>query len=251
MQTITINPEELRVGSKLLSVKTQQTFKVDSINSKITIDNEEGEIKVLSLSTLKRWYKLIVEDAADEVEPEVVEPVATVHPAYVEALEPVVEEEPTEEPEEEVAVEEEPVVEEVAPPVQPAIPQPAVRRAPNAQPSDPVIEALRQRIIDEVLSVCPNSAIKETSSYTGLKVGKYNFAEVYKGKKRFTIRVMSKALTPEQVLLCAIAPSSYGWTLDATFTVLVEDDFNTAVELLKSSYAYRFNNTPQRGKKSQ
>lgn len=238
MQTITINPQELRIGSKLLSVKTKQTFEVDSIDSKITIKNDEGEIKVLSVSTLKRWYKLIVQDEVEE------EPVQTVHPAYIEALEPV-------EPQEEVAEEneqEEP--EEICPPVQPAIPQTTPRRAPNAQQVDPVIEALRHRIIGEVLSVCPNATTKETSSYTGMKVGKYNFAEVYRGKRRFTIRVMSKGLTPEQVQLCSIAPTSYGWTLDATFTVLVEDDFNTAVDLLKSSYAYRFNNTPQRGKKS-
>ena len=50
--------------------------------------------------------------------------------------------------------------------------------------------------------------------------------------------------------MCSIAPTSYGWTLDATFTVLVEDDFQTAIDILKASYAYRFNNTPQRGKKS-
>lgn len=271
---MTINMDELRVGSKLLSIKTQQVFEVVALNhgSKVDIENEQGDAKSLSQSTLKRWYKLIVEAAAEpettepEVQPEPeVEPqeVSTVNLAYIEALEgepePELEDEGEPEVEEVVDRLEDAVerieevaneLEEVVPPVQPAIPEATTRRAPNAQPSDPVIVALRQRILDEVISVCLNAVQRETNSYTGLKVGKYNFAEIYKGKRRFSIRVIGKALTEEQAALCSLAPASYGWTLDATFTVLVEDDFQMAVDILKASYAYRFNNTPQRGKKS-
>lgn len=256
METITINIDDLKVGSKLLSIKTQQVFTVVSTDnpSKVDIVSEQGDEKSLSHSTLKRWYKQIV---AQE------EPQQELHPQYVAALEGEPQPEPQPEPEdsveevverledsveriEDVADE----LEEVVPPIQPAIPTTATRRAPNAQQVDPVIEALRQRIIDEVLSVCPNAVQRETNSYTGMKVGKYNFAEIYKGKRRFTIRVIGKALTEQQASMCSIAPTSYGWTLDATFTVLQEDDFQTAVDILKSSYAYRFNNTPQRGKKA-
>ena len=250
METITINIDDLKVGSKLLSIKTQQVFTVVSTDnpSKVDIVSQQGDEKSLSYSTLKRWYKHIVSQE---------EPEQVLHPQYVAALEG--EPEPEDSVEdvverlenaveriEEVADE----LEEVVPPVQPAIPTTATRRAPNAQQVDPVMEALRQRIIDEVLKVCPNAVQRETNSYTGMKVGKYNFAEIYKGKRRFTIRVIGKALTEQQASMCSIAPTSYGWTLDATFTVLVEDDFQTAIDILKASYAYRFNNTPQRGKKS-
>lgn len=262
METIAINIDDLKVGSKLLSIKTQQVFTVvnEDNGNKVDIVSEQGDEKSLSHSTLKRWYKLIVqEDVEETVEQE---------PQPEEVVEEQVEvEEPQPEPQETATDHVEEVVnrledaverieevadelEEVVPPIQPAIPQTTTRRAPNAQEPDPVIVALRQRIIDEVLSVCSNAVQRETGSYTGMKVGKYNFAEIYKGKKRFTIRVIGKALTQEQAELCSIAPASYGWTLDATFTVLIEDDFQTAVDILKASYAYRFNNTPQRGKKS-
>lgn len=250
METITINIDNLKVGSKLLSIKTQQVFTVVSTDnpSKVDIVSQQGDKKSLSYSTLKRWYKQIVSQP---------EPEQVLHPQYVAALEG--EPEPEDSVEDVVERLEDAVeriaevadeLEEVVPPIQPAIPTTATRRAPNAQQVDPVIEALRQRIIDEVLKVCPNAVQRETNSYTGMKVGKYNFAEIYKGKRRFTIRVIGKALTEQQASMCSIAPTSYGWTLDATFTVLVEDDFQTAIDILKASYAYRFNNTPQRGKKS-
>lgn len=250
METVTININNLKVGSKLLSMRTEQVFTVVRTDNsgKVDIVSEQGTEKSLSRSTLKRWYTQIV--AQEEPEQEL-------HPQYVAALEG--EPEPEDSVEEVGEVVEDAVervedvaeeLEEVVPPIQPAIPTTATRRAPNAQQVDPVIEALRQRIIDEVLSVCPNAVQRETNSYTGMKVGKYNFAEIYKGKRRFTIRVIGKALTEQQASMCSIAPKSYGWTLDATFTVLVEDDFQTAVDILKASYAYRFNNTPQRGKKA-
>lgn len=250
METMTINIDNLKVGSKLLSIKTQQVFTVVRTDnpSKVDIVSQQGDEKSLSYSTLKRWYKQIVSQP---------EPEQVLHSQYVAALES--EPEPEDSVEDVVERLEDAVeriaevadeLEEVVPPIQPAIPTTATRRAPNAQQVDPVIEALRQRIIDEVLKVCPNAVQRETNSYTGMKVGKYNFAEIYKGKRRFTIRVIGKALTEQQASMCSIAPTSYGWTLDATFTVLVEDDFQTAIDILKASYAYRFNNTPQRGKKS-
>lgn len=228
METVTIKINNLKVGSKLLSMRTEQVFTVVRTDNSGNVDivSEQGTEKSLSRSTLKRWYtQIVVEDKPKQV----------LHPEYIEALEG--EPEPDD------------VVEEVVPPIQPAIPTTVARKAPNSQQYDPVIVALREKIISEVLSVCPNSVQSETNSYTGMKVGKYNFAEIYKGKKRFTIRVIGKALTEQQASMCSIAPKSYGWTLDATFTVLVEDDFQTAVNILKASYAYRFNNTPHRGKK--
>lgn len=228
MKITKITMDKLKVGSKLLSVKTKTIFMVTEVGDKIIIEDEQGDIRALAESTLKRWYKLIVD--------EVKEP----------------EEEPQTQPED-VQVEEQmevQVEEQMEAPIQPAVPKNVTRKAPNSQQADPVLVALRQRIIEEILSICPNAIQRETGSYTGLKVGKYNFAEIYKGKKRFSIRVMSKALSTDQLNLCSIAPKTYGWTLDATFTILVEDDFNTAIDLLKASYAYRLNNTPQRSNKN-
>ena len=77
METITINIDDLKVGSKLLSIKTQQVFTVVSTDnpSKVDIVSQQGDEKSLSHSTLKRWYKHIVSQE---------EPEQVLHPQYVE-----------------------------------------------------------------------------------------------------------------------------------------------------------------------
>lgn len=235
METKKIEANDLVVGSKVLSVKTGEVFSVDEVGPKITIVNEVEEFKTLSLSTLQRWYKLVLTEKVEEVEK-----LGEVEEVIEESVKPmdvsrVVQDTPGY------------VVEETVVPVQPAQPKQTKRHAPNAQQQDPVISALRQRLIDEVLSNCPSATVRETASYTAMRVGKFNFAEVYKGKRRFTFRVISEALTADQLANCAVAPESYGWTLDATFAVLSEADFNLALDILKAGYAYRAKNTPERG----
>lgn len=229
METTKINVNELTVGAKVLSVKTQEVLTVTSIGDKIELVNESGEVKSLSSSTLQRWYKLIL--GSQEVEADV----------QVDKVENI----------EEEVTEEQPVIEEatteVEVPIQPAIEKPAKKHAPNQQEQDPVLLALRTRLIEMVLEVCPQATVRETSSYTALRVGKYNFAEVYKGKRRFTFRIISKAIDASLMDFITVAPETYGWTLDGTFAVLSEMDFETALEVLKQSYAYRATNTPDRG----
>lgn len=237
METMAINFDDLVVGSSVKSIKTGEVFEVTEIADKITIFCSGAGYKVLSQSTLKRWYKYVIpteeEAVAEQVMPEAYEPIP----------EPI-SSNPCEEIPEVIA----PELEEIEPPVQPAIQaRNTLRQAPNQQEEDPVLVALRQKIIDDVIAQCPNAEIKKTGSYTALRVGKYNFAEVYKGKRRFNIRLIGNGLSAEQASNCTIAPKSYGWTLDATFTVLVESDYDMAMELLKASYVYRFNNTPKRG----
>lgn len=225
--------EDLSIGNVLFAVKSGDYYKVTGIGSKYTLQQINGyDTKELSKSTINRWYRLTLgyeeqtppaETTTEQPEENVVEPVA---------VQPAVEEE---------------APAEIEPEIQPATPvaRPQ-RRAPNSQPVDPVLQQVRQKIIDTILAECENATSKETNSYTGLKVGKYNFGEVANGKRRFTVRVISKALDEEGLAICNIAPPSYGWTLDATYTVLTEDDLNKAVELLKASYAYRLANTPDR-----
>lgn len=248
-QRIDLSKRQLEVGSVIFAIKTGDYYTLTATTPKFKLEQINGnDTKELSQSTLNRWYRLVV-GYGNEVPVEQAQQPETVEPEVVAEPQP---EEVTPEPQpEEINTPDETSVtpsissEELEPPMNPATPQRA-RKAPNSQEADPVLTQLRQRIIDEVLSTCPNASSKETSSYTGLKAGKYNFAEVGKGKKRFSIRVIAKALNQDSLAICNIAPPSYGWTLDATFTILSEQDFDTAINLLKSSYAYRIANTPNK-----
>lgn len=264
-----LNHSGLKEGDIIFSVKTGIYYKVTGLKPKVKLQQIDGEdIKELSASTLQRWYRLV---RGYEVPETTTEEVAVAdEPVQVELpVEEVIQEEvaPEEVTPQEISPQEvrseptnwrpspkdfETEVEEVAPteveettepPVQTSTTATTQRKAPNSQPVDPVIQAVREDIINTILAECPNSFTKQTGSYTGLRVGKNNFGEVTTGKKRFSIRVISKSLTPDQVALCNIAPPSYGWTLDATFTVLTEQDKAEAVALLKSSFAYRVANT--------
>lgn len=234
-----LNSKDLQIGDILFAKKSSDYYRVtekaqSAKGTKYSIQQINGEdTKSLSKSTLERWYSLVLGFQQEPVQQEL--PVDEV------VEEPVVEEVVAE------TTPPETPVQEIEPEIQPATP-PArqTRKAPNSQQADPVLQQVRQRIIDQVLADCQNAVSKETSSYTGLKVGKYNFGEVANGKKRFTVRVISKSLDQEALAICNIAPPSYGWTLDATYTVLTEQDFDNAVNLLKASYAYRLANTPNR-----
>lgn len=235
-QRINLSKKGLEVGNILFEVKSSKYYKVTSVGAKSTLQQIDGDaVKELSNSTLNRWYRIVIgyeeQTTENEQQPEQATQVEEVIP------EPVVQE---------ISIDEQPQLqEEIEPEIQPATP-PAVKKkkAPNSQDADPVLQQLRQRIIDDIIAECTNSYSKETGSYTGLRVGRYNFAEVARGKRRFNIRVISKALDAEQIAICNIAPPSYGWTLDATFTVLTEQDYENAINLLKASYDYRLANTP-------
>ncbi len=220
MELKSIQIELLSTGATVKNIRTgEESTIVDLTIGAVALQTSKG-VKVITEGTLKRWYKLVVDTSNEfkEVEPIKEEPKQEVKPEPKEELEP---------------------------PIQTS--KQAIRHAPNFQKQDPVLAQLRQKLIDTCLNELANCTTGETNSYTSLKVSKFNFAEIYRGKRRFNIRVMADALSEEQLEVCVIAPESYHWTLDATFTVLVEDDLEMALSILKSSYAYRLKNLPTRG----
>ena len=108
---------------------------------------------------------------------------------------------------------------------------------------------VRQTIIDTILADSESIQLRRTSGYDALKE-KHNFAEITRGTNRFNVSVMSKSLTPDQINKVKINPASFGWSIDADFTVFDEGDIETAVQLIRQSREYRLAHPVVRKKKS-
>lgn len=108
---------------------------------------------------------------------------------------------------------------------------------------------VRQTIIDTILADSASIQLKRTSSYDVFKE-KNNFAEITRGTNRFNVSVMSDCLTEDQVNKVKINPASFGWSIDADFTVFDESDIETAVQLIRQSREYRLAHPVVRKKKS-
>ena len=106
---------------------------------------------------------------------------------------------------------------------------------------------VRQTIIDTILADSPSIQLKTTSSYDVLKE-KHNFAEITHGSNRFNVSVMSKCLTEDQLNKVKVNPASFGWSIDADFTVFDESDIEMAVKLIRQSREYRLANPVTRKK---
>ena len=118
------------------------------------------------------------------------------------------------------------------------------------EPKNAALMKVRQTIIDTILADSPSIQLKKTTSYDVLKE-KHNFAEVTHGSNRFNVSVMSKCLTEDQLNKVKVNPASFGWSIDADFTVFDEGDIETAVQLIRQSREYRLANPVTRKKKEQ
>lgn len=116
------------------------------------------------------------------------------------------------------------------------------------EPKNAALMKVRQTIIDTILADSPSIQLKKTTSYDVLKE-KHNFAEITHGSNRFNVSVMSKCLTEDQVNKVKINPASFGWSIDADFTVFDESDIDMAVQLIRQSREYRLANPVTRKKK--
>lgn len=116
------------------------------------------------------------------------------------------------------------------------------------EPKNAALMKVRQTIIDTVLADSPSIQLKKTTSYDVLKE-KHNFAEITHGSNRFNVSVMSKCLTPDQLTKVKVNPASFGWSIDADFTVFDESDIEMAVQLIRQSREYRLANPVTRKKK--
>lgn len=113
---------------------------------------------------------------------------------------------------------------------------------------NPVLEKVRQTIIDTVMADSDSIQLKSTTTYDVLKE-KHNFAEITRGHNRFNVSVMSKCLTEDQINKVKINPASFGWSIDADFTVFDEGDIEMAVQLIRQSREYRLANPVTRRSK--
>ena len=123
-------------------------------------------------------------------------------------------------------------------------------KAPKKQePKNAALMKVRQTIIDTILADSPSIQLKQTTSYDVLKE-KHNFAEITHGSNRFNVSVMSESLTEDQLSKVKVNPASFGWSIDADFTVFDESDIEMAVQLIRQSREYRLAHPVTRKKKS-
>lgn len=122
------------------------------------------------------------------------------------------------------------------------------RKESEASKKNAALMKVRQTIIDTILADSDSIQLKRTSGYDVLKE-KHNFAEITRGTNRFNVSVMSKCLTEDQINKVKINPASFGWSIDADFTVFDEGDIETAVQLIRQSREYRLAHPVVRRKK--
>ena len=122
------------------------------------------------------------------------------------------------------------------------------REPKRQEPKNAALMKVRQTIIDTILADSPSIQLKKTTSYDVLRE-KHNFAEITHGSNRFNVSVMSKCLTEDQLNKVKVNPASFGWSIDADFTVFDETDIEMAVKLIRQSREYRLANPVVRKKK--
>ena len=122
------------------------------------------------------------------------------------------------------------------------------KKESEAAKKNAALMKVRQTIIDTILADSDSIQLKRTSGYDVLKE-KHNFAEITRGTNRFNVSVMSKSLTPDQINKVKINPASFGWSIDADFTVFDEGDIEMAVQLIRQSREYRLAHPVTRKKK--
>lgn len=141
--------------------------------------------------------------------------------------------------------------EEVASPVTPSNAgkdKDKAKEQKRQEPKNAALMKVRQTIIDTILADSPSIQLRKTTSYDVFKE-KHNFAEITHGSNRFNVSVMSKCLTEDQLNKVKVNPASFGWSIDADFTVFDETDIEMAVKLIRQSREYRLANPVTRKKK--
>ena len=122
------------------------------------------------------------------------------------------------------------------------------KKESEAAKKNAALMKVRQTIIDTILADSDSIQLKRTGGYDVLKE-KHNFAEITRGTNRFNVSVMSKCLTEDQINKVKINPASFGWSIDADFTVFDEGDIEMAVQLIRQSREYRLAHPVTRKKK--
>lgn len=205
--------ENLKIGTILASIRTEEEFKVTDISTMDKIElisQKSGDAKTLTFSTINRWYKEVPQPENKIIPPQPVKP----------EIEPEI---------------------KLEPPIQTAKQAVSPKVKNNCTKETPVTK-LRLKLIQRCADELPGTTIKILNNYTALAVEKMNYVEIGFGRNKFTITVISKGLRPAQIKRCNVAPDSYGWTLDARYVVFSENQFEEAMDLIRSSFVYRIRN---------
>ena len=217
----TIDVNELTVGDYISSIRSGDIFivkRIDLENSIIEICSIEdsNEVKILKPITIKRWYRFVPKRSDTEESSNITTPPQPVEPE----IEPEI---------------------KLEPPIQTAKQAVSPKVKNNCTKETPVTK-LRMKLIQRCADELPGTTIKILNNYTALAVEKMNYVEIGFGRNKFTITVISKGLRPAQIKRCNVAPDSYGWTLDARYVVFSENQFEEAMDLIRSSFVYRIRN---------
>ena len=245
--------ENVKLGQVFESRKVSgQKGTVTAIGDKVELTLADGGTKMVSESTLGRWWKLVAEaEPAVQEENNVAEAnkedgnmEVQVHEAQEEK--PVdgkiVETEKQEEAPVDTNNSEKPADdiekqdETPAPENKPADSKPE-HRGRGKQEVDPVIQQMFNNMINHMVEM---GAVKRvTSGYVGLFVDKRNIAEVTLQKKGIRINLNSQSLSAKNIDLCKIVPDTYGWTLDSVYKVTKPEQYDTAIEMLEQGFSFR------------
>lgn len=106
---------------------------------------------------------------------------------------------------------------------------------PTTLKSDTIL-ALSNKLQEGIANNFTDAVRVVTETYIGYR-RKYVFAEVFEMKRTLYINMRTGSMTPTQLeKLTKHYPKSYGWALDGKFVIRSEEDVETALELIGSSY---------------
>lgn len=261
---------QIHAEQPLAQVKTGKIFTVQLIDlnaKKVTIANEAGEEKVVSKATLERWYRELTDEELQKWnESEEAEQAQDSADAGEDSGDsgddaPSADgstgesgEQPEPDGGADTGESEQSSEERVESPITPSNAGKDKDKAKEgkkdteAAKKNAALMKVRQTIIDTILADSESIQLRRTSGYDALKE-KHNFAEITRGTNRFNVSVMSKSLTPDQINKVKINPASFGWSIDADFTVFDEGDIEMAVQLIRQSREYRLAHPVTRKKK--
>lgn len=196
---------------------------VIAVGEKITVKHEDGEVKDLSESYLKRWYKKLDEVAVGDAEvPNNENPTP--------APENPTPENPTPDP----------TPENENP--QPENPNPTPEN--NNPAPKPDNKAVLQPLFDKLLEAGKSwegVEVKKTSAYTSLKANKL-FAEIHLSAKQLVVYILPVVDETQEGIEVKRVPEKFKWTLDTGLYIKDEASLAKAIELMAVSYDYRKNN---------
>ena len=225
-----VNFNELVTGTILLNKRNRKEFKVVSLDEKeqkvelLNISSEET-VKV-SKATFERWYT--VQSVPEKEEPKE-EPKAEAKPTAG----PKVSKRTNRRPRPTTVV----VVEAIDKKDDKEVVEIKEKRknSKSGTPKSDTVLSLTKQLEDRIAHDFPASRRGVTQSFIKY-AHQYNFVKIFQTKSKIRINVLSRAMPEEmKAQLDRIVPAKYGWPIDGFFTIIREEDLDTAMELIAYS----------------